>query len=94
MAAEIFGTEGRIFTPNPFTGMEKSGYFVYASNNSDPEKISYPRKELYLGEIEDMESAVMDGTPPLISLAETRDHIRTAQALLKSAQTGQPVEIE
>jgi predicted dehydrogenase len=93
MSVEIYGTEGLISIPNPFTGMEKTGFFYYTPPDGDPDKVNFPRKDLYLGEVEDIEDALLNGATPLVSLEETRDHIRTVLALLESAQTGKPASL-
>lgn len=41
-------------------------------------------KELYIGEIEDMQAAILDHVPNYVTLQESRDHIRTVQALYRS----------
>jgi len=40
-----------------------------------------------------MHAAILDGTPNYLTLAETRDHVRTALALYESARTGQVVTL-
>jgi len=47
-----------------------------------------PEQELYIGEVEDMHAAILDGAPIFLTLDETRDHVRTILALYQSAQTG------
>ena len=60
--------------------------------DSIPDPLKLP-KDLYLGEIEDIEDACLDGAAPLITLEETRDHIRTVLALLESARSGEPAAL-
>jgi predicted dehydrogenase len=48
---------------------------------------------LYLGEVEDMERAVLDGQSPRISLANSRGNVATILALVESARTGQAVRL-
>lgn len=90
---EIFGDQGRIEIPRPFLGIEAAGYFLFDKGENGPERVEYPTKELYLGEVEDMELAVLDGKAVEISLLQSRDHIRTAEALLLSAKSGEPVDL-
>ena len=40
-----------------------------------------PEKELYLGQVEDMHTAILDGTPTYLTLSEARD-----QALARFAR--------
>jgi predicted dehydrogenase len=48
---------------------------------------------LYNGEVEDMHDAILDGKSPYLSLAETRNHVRTLLALYESAGSGQVVTL-
>lgn len=91
---EIFGDQGRIDIPRPFIGMETAGYLLFDRGENGPERVDYPSKELYLGEVEDIESAALDGKAVEISLSQSRDHIRTVEALLLSAKSGKLVELE
>ncbi len=47
--------------------------------------------ELYLGEVKDMEGAVLEGKPPLIDLAHSRANVAAILALLHSARERKPV---
>ena len=40
-----------------------------------------------------MHDAIMLGKPPLISLEETRNHVRTACAMYESARSGQTIRL-
>ena len=57
----------------------------------EPERVRAPKQELYLGEIEDMNAAVLEGKPNYVTLEETLNHIRTVEALYQAARTGQAV---
>ncbi len=89
----LFGTQGQIEIERPFIGMENTGYFSFTNAAGETQKVSYPQKELYLCEVEEMESAILEGKPTEVTLPQTRDHIRTVEALLASARAGQPVEL-
>jgi predicted dehydrogenase len=54
----------------------------------DGEPVQLPVEDgyLYNGEVEDMHDAILDGKPAYLSLAETRDHVRTLLALYQSAR--------
>ena len=52
----------------------------FRSLDGEPQEIPVPEKDLYLGEVEDMHAAILDGADPYLSLDETRDHMRTALA--------------
>lgn len=83
--AEIIGTAGRLTISRPFTGIEQSQLLFYPADG-EPTPISVPPQMLYLGEIEDMHAAILDGVSPYLTLAETRDHVRTTLALYESAK--------
>jgi len=85
---EIIGTKGRLHISRPFTGVEDSKMIFY-TNDGASELISVPKKELYLGEVEDMHAAILDGTPNYLRLEETRNHIRTVLTLYESARARQ-----
>ena len=83
---EILGTEGRIEINRPFIGLNDPGRrLVFVPPGGEPEEIPVADKMLYLGEVEDMEAAILDGRANYLTLAETRNHIRTLLALYESA---------
>lgn len=86
----IIGTRGRLRMSRPFTAVEDTE-MVFFPADGEPEYVDVPEAPLYLGEIEDMHSAVLDGMPPYLTLAETRDHVRTVLALYESASSGKTV---
>jgi len=90
---EIVGSNGRITITRPFTAIHNSQVTLIHPDDT-PENIPVPQKDLYLGEIEDMETAVLDGKPNLITHQQTRWHIQTALALFQSAREGRPVALE
>jgi len=87
---EIRGTTGRLVIDRPFSAIDEVSGFRYYRGDEKPVEVAFTPKDLYLGEVEDMEAAILDGNPPEVSLEQTRNHIRTVEALLKSAQTGLP----
>lgn len=89
---DVMGTRGRLHLARPFVGVEE-GIATFYPDQGDPQTIDVPAKELYLGEVEDMHAAILDGAKPYLSLDETRDHVRTALALYASARSGQPVAL-
>ncbi len=89
---EILGTEGRLTMNRPFIGHNDGNrQLMFYPKDGEPEEIAVPEKSLYLGEVEDMHAAILDGRSPYLTLAETRNHVKTALALYQSAQTGQVV---
>lgn len=92
--AEIHGTKGRITITKPFTGSdEDDSQMIMTPTNGEPQKMKIDRIDSYQAEVENMEAAILDGAPTLISLEESRNHIRTALALYEAAQTGQMVKV-
>lgn len=92
---EVIGTAGRLVINDPFRiGVDGNPYFVEFHRPDDEVQIlSVPQKELYLGEVEDMHAAILDGQPTFVTLEETRNHVRTVLALYQSAQSGAPVTL-
>lgn len=92
--AEIIGTAGRLRMNRPFVahndGQRK---LMFYPKEGEPEEIAVPVKSLYLGEVEDMHAAILDGRSTYLTLAETRSHIQTTLALYQSAQTRQTVTL-
>jgi xylose dehydrogenase (NAD/NADP) len=88
---EIIGTQGRISLNRPFSAMNAERRMIYFSNEGKPFEIPVPKQELYIGEVEDMHAAIVDGAPPRISLEESRNHVRTVLALYQAARTQQVV---
>jgi len=82
---EIFGTEGRLTLNRPFVQLDKTRQLTFYPASGNPEALDVEEKELYLGQVEDMNAAILDGTPPYLSLQESRNHVRTALALYESA---------
>jgi predicted dehydrogenase len=92
---EVIGTEGRLTLNRPFVSLgDGRRRLLYHPPDGEPEEIDVPEKELYLGEVEDMHAAILDGASPYLSLAETRDHVRTVLALYQSARSGRRVEMK
>jgi len=92
---EIHGTQGRFIIEWPFLRIDEKGRsFVYTPSEGNPQKIRSGRVDPYLAEVENMNAAILDGQPTLISLQESRDHVRTVQALYQAAKTGQMVALD
>jgi len=93
-SAEIIGTEGSLTLNRPFVEFDKTRKMVLHPRVGEPREIPVPEKELYRGQVEDMHAAILDGEPNYLSLEETRNHIRTAVALHKSARSEQIVHLD
>ncbi len=89
--AEIIGTEGMLSVYRPFVQMDAGAHLYFTKPDGEREQVPVPPKELYLGEVEDMNAAVLDGKPNYLTLAESRNHVRTVLALYESAQNNSRV---
>jgi D-xylose 1-dehydrogenase (NADP+, D-xylono-1,5-lactone-forming) len=83
---EIFGTAGTLVLSRPFINISAGGKMVFYPAAGEPEALPAPDKHLYLGEVEDMHAAILDGKPSYLTLDESRNHVRTALALYQSAR--------
>ncbi len=90
---EITGSDGILSIPNPYGAGEFDEVYLRRENNHTAETISLPAEELYLGEIQDMENAILDKKPQRLGLADSRANTQAILALLESVQTGKPVLI-
>jgi predicted dehydrogenase len=90
---EIIGTKGKLQLTRPFTNIDRSAKVIYTNLHGKSKNIRFPRKPLYLGEVEDLQSAIIENKPTVISLQESRNHIQTVLALLESAQSGRAVNL-
>ncbi len=85
---EIVGSKGALVVPHPFNpGMDVD---VHLWDGEQWEIIQMPPRELYIGEVEDLADAILLGKTPRISLAHSRDNVKTILALLHSAASGKP----
>jgi predicted dehydrogenase len=91
---EIIGTEGRLELNRPFVGLETGRSLTFYDNNGKAEEIPVSQEYLYLGEIENMQAAILDGAPNYLSLSETRNHVKTVLALYESAKSGKVVNLK
>ena len=91
--AEIIGTQGRLVLDRPFTGQDENTVICHYTQEGELRELPVPDEYLYLGEIEDMHAAILDGAPNYLSLDETRNHIRTVLALYQAARQGVIVQL-
>lgn len=85
--AEIIGTQGCLSLNRPFTNLDDERRLVFHPPQGAPEEVPVPQQDLYLGEVQDMHRAILEGTPTYVSLDESRNHVRTVLALYESAKT-------
>jgi predicted dehydrogenase len=91
--AEVIGTEGRLLLTRPFISLDDGRQMTFFPANGSPVEIPVPEVELYSGEVEDMNNAILDHSPTFVSLEESRNHIRTVLALYESARNNHNVEL-
>jgi predicted dehydrogenase len=89
---EIAGERGSLVVPRPFTPTEKER--IILKNDSQEKLITIRSSNLYLGEVEDMAEAVLEGNSPRVLLQDSRANVAALQALYESARTGLPVRLE
>ena len=88
---EVVGTTGAISVPVPFKPGENEQLII--SRGSEREVVPVEGQALYEGEVEDMANAILHGTAPRVSLADSRGNTATLLALYESARTGQPASL-
>jgi xylose dehydrogenase (NAD/NADP) len=86
---EILGSDGGLTVPNPFRPgpletleLERNGSIESIPVTGSP--------EIFVREIEDFTASVLDGAPPVVSLAESRRTVSTLVALHASARESAP----
>ena len=94
-SVDIVGTQGMINLNRPFGNMnEKGREIVFTSLEGKEERPQVILIDPYQAEVEDMNAAIIEGKPPLISLDESRRHIQVACALYESAKNKSLVPLD
>jgi predicted dehydrogenase len=88
---EVIGSEGAIMIPNPYKPGKNEK--ISLTHNDKTENIVIRGEELYIGEVVDMENAILHGRSPRMSLEDSRGNVAAIYALLQSANSGKPVTI-
>lgn len=88
---EVVGSAGTLVIPTPFAPGKNEKMFL--TQGGKTKTLTTPGQDLYLGEVDDMASAVLDGTPPRMSLQDSRANLAALLALYQSARSGQPVRL-
>lgn len=92
---EVHGTEASLFIPDPFTPHTPRVQMLLKTRDHREFNFTFRKADLYQGEVQDLESAILDGTPPLISLQESQDNVATLLALYQSAaESGRALKIQ
>jgi xylose dehydrogenase (NAD/NADP) len=90
-SVEIVGSEGTLLVPQAFK--PSAAAVLLLRRGDDTQAVPVAADDLYLYEVEDLAAAVLDGTPPTVSLADSRANVATLLALLESAREGRPVAV-
>ncbi len=88
---EIVGSAGTITVPRPFKPDTEGRLLL--TKGDQTETITSAPEELYLGEVEDIADAILNGKSPRISLAHSRANVAVIVALLQSAREGKPISM-
>lgn len=91
MFTEVSGSEGSIALPMTFKPGMRS--FIHLTKGNDTQQIAVDGNLLYLDEVEEMASCIIEKRQPILSLSDSRGNIAAIEALYKSAADGAVVEI-
>ena len=93
--AFIVGDAGILHIPEPWKPGVSGRDSVMTLTNRDgsTESITTPAVDPYLCEVQAMEACILDHAAPVVSLAQSRDFLRSVLALYESAATGQVVNL-
>jgi D-xylose 1-dehydrogenase (NADP+, D-xylono-1,5-lactone-forming) len=83
---ELVVDKGSITVRVPFT--PKLNEEIIVTVGYEKQVITTPGQDLYLGEVENMADAILDGKATRTSLADSRSNVAAIQSLLRSAQEG------
>ena len=93
--AWIVGDAGILHIPEPWkpglTGRDSVMTLTDRDNNA--QTIVTPAADPYLCEVQAMEACILDGAAPVVSLAQSRDFLRSALALYASARSSQVITL-
>ena len=91
--AFIVGDAGILHIPEPWkpglTG--RDSVMTLTNRDGSTETITTPAVDPYICEVQAMEACILDGAAPVISLAQSRDFLRSVLALYESAASGKVV---
>ena len=93
MEVEVVGSKGRVHVPFAFKPRADYPMQLRQGDTVTTLPVAKVQGHLYAGEVEDLYDAVVAGTPPRVSLAESRGNIAAITALYASAQAQQPVTL-
>ena len=82
----ILGTKGRVYIERPFNDMANHRKILFVEENGKEKWITVPKFDLYTGEVEDLSDAIINNRAPLLSMEETKNHVKTLLALSIAAK--------
>ena len=86
---ELVGDKGSITLEKPFNpGLNNE---IILINGNEKRIITIPGEDLYLGEVENMADAILNGKATRMSLADSRNNVAVIKALLRSAHEGNSI---
>jgi predicted dehydrogenase len=88
---EFVGSKGAVRLDTPYKPGEKAE--IHITRSGEMERISVRGQELYIGEVNDLEDAILDHKPPRVSLEDSRGNVAAILALIESARIGKPVNL-
>jgi predicted dehydrogenase len=95
--AYIVGDKGAIHLSDPWRWRRgtptQDSEIVFSSIAGEEKEVTIVTADPYLCEVEAMEACVLNGATPNVPLSLSRDFLRCALAMHKSAQTGQVVRL-
>jgi xylose dehydrogenase (NAD/NADP) len=89
---EITGDKGRIIIPEPYKPGKRTK--VILQHQEQEQILNIKGAELYHGEIEDMENAILYGLPTRINLDDSRGTIATIEAFYQSVKLSKPIPVQ
>jgi D-xylose 1-dehydrogenase (NADP+, D-xylono-1,5-lactone-forming) len=94
-ALHVVGDQGSLQVVEPWKpGLQGTdSRMTFTSIQGESETFVTPAVDPYLCEVEAMEACLLDGAAPVISLAQSRNFLRSVLAIYESAASGQSVRL-
>lgn len=89
---EVIGSEATLRIEKPFKTMPESRLLLARGDRTSP--LPFAPDPPYVGEVEDIAAAILDGSPPRVSLAESRRTAAVLRALYDAAGQGHVVAVQ
>ena len=86
---EAVGSERSLYIADPYKPGLRTQLLL--SHNGESEAIEVEGGDLYLGEVENMADAILNGAPTLITLDDSRANMAALLGLYRSADVGAPI---